>query len=92
MTTLGRLQVNLIERTSNPLAPIVMQEVADATEHFGRMLASIADPTEVGRITNRLLKDFPNDHDPIFGSPEFCMVLSALLKQSSIRFVQQCSK
>jgi hypothetical protein len=81
-------QIALIERTKNPLAPIIMQNVADATEQFGGMLGSVTTQEKVDEVVARLLKDFPNDHDPIFASPEFCMALSAMLKNSSILFVR----
>jgi FMN-dependent NADH-azoreductase len=87
--TINQIHVALIERTNYPLAPIVMQQVADATESYAKMLAGISNKEKVHELTDKLLQAFSDDHDPVFYSPEFNMALSAMLKRSSIGFVQR---
>lgn len=92
--TQADLMIGLIKRTGNPVAPLIMNELANAIEH-ARGLFPNRDMSEerVKGYQERLLKDFPEEElSQIAATPEFITAMMVMVKTSLIGFTNQSHK
>src|SRR5262245_40984588 len=82
------LQV-VIQRTGNPTAPLLLQQVGSGVDRLGAMLAPSCDPTRVTELTELLLQAFPDPEnlEEVTRTTEFVVTLCALLHTSLISWV-----
>ena len=77
-----------IERTGNPLAPIIIQSAHTAVEKLGALMTNEADKKTVEQYCEKIASVLSIDDEvlnQIGGDPSFIMALSAILA-SSIEF------
>jgi len=73
----------LIERTGDPLAPILLQEAHKHVSLVAKMLVATCDSGVTRTYKEMLLQAWPDDSiDDICGSPEFIVALSAMISTS----------
>lgn len=84
--------VNIIERTGNPMAPVIIQDAARACHQVGKLMIGLTDITKAKDITSRLLKDFGEDIETISSTPEFIIALAGCLRTSLAEFVATIHK
>ena len=78
---------NAIEKTGNPLAPVLLQEAFGRVEQIGTMLAPICDQQKVEVYSQRLMGSWTDEElNAITAEPEFIMALAGMLSESLIRF------
>ncbi len=87
--TTNELMAGLMERTDNPVAPIIMQNLATAINSAGVLFDCTNEA--VMACQERLLKDFPDNPElnQLSSSPEFITALLIMLKTSIIRFTAE---
>lgn len=90
MTDIRKLMTSAIERTENPVAPIIMQEAYSAVNKLAKLMTPIAESqAEVEIYSERLLREFSDaELNKIGGDPAFVIALCALLTQSLIEFAK----
>jgi len=82
-----RAFVKAIEKTGNPLAPVILQEAYGRVEALGQMFAECSDRDKVEAFADRLTAAFAEeDLDKHDGDPEFIMALAGLLSTSLVRY------
>lgn len=87
MDTLKQKFINVIKTTNNPLAPIILQEAYSSIGQLGKMLSTASNQATVTTITDRLLRDFPDQEiNDLCSTPEFLMSLSGLLAQALLSY------
>lgn len=77
-----------IERTGDPFAPIKLEEAYKACSSVGKLFAHISDLQTTQAMSDRLLKDFPDEMDNIACDPNFICALSGLLYEALAQYAR----
>lgn len=92
---INEYQIEIIKRTGNPVAPLIMNELYNKAESFSNVL--ILEAKNNGRtgeqlqdVSVRLLQDFTDPElENLCGKPEFILSLLVMLKSSLIRYAHE---
>lgn len=83
--------VGAIERTSDPVAAVKLQEAYKWITLVGKMLTVEADKQRVIEYSQRLLKDMP-DAELDIANANLIIALCGILAEALIRFGTDCAK
>lgn len=89
MVDIGRLFTRTIERTINPLAPLILQEASTSCSKIGRLMAPLGTKAATDAHADKLLSAYPKEMDAVAGSPDFIIALTALLDAALVQFVKE---
>lgn len=72
--------IALIERTDNPLAPLIIQAAHNANERLGPLLAPLADREATKALTSKMMSSWSDEEmNALSTKPELVIALASML-------------